>query len=333
MTEPRHHLAVLDGWRGISILLVLGAHLLPLSPKSWRFNEMAGPMGMAVFFTLSGFLITRFLLKNDSVRDFLIRRVCRIVPLAWLSLAVVLPAVGAPLPDYLPNFLFYANLPPYHLVEITAHFWSLCVEAQFYAGVALLVALLGKRGLMLLVPIGLAVTAFRIASGAEIAIVTWHRVDEILAGAMLALAYGDKLGAWPARVLPRCNVYVVLVLFAISCHPASGFANYARPYLAALLVGTTLYRPPQLAGRVLRSRALAYIAEISFALYVFHGILANTWLGEGDKLVKYLKRPFLIAASFGLAHLSTFYYEHRWIELGKRLSSHKRGPQVGGISD
>jgi cellulose synthase/poly-beta-1,6-N-acetylglucosamine synthase-like glycosyltransferase len=34
VSESRDHLAVLDGWRGISILLVLGAHLLPLSPKT-----------------------------------------------------------------------------------------------------------------------------------------------------------------------------------------------------------------------------------------------------------------------------------------------------------
>ena len=74
MSDARDRLAVLDSWRGISILLVLATHLLPLSPKSWRFNEMAGPMGMALFFTLSGFLITRFLLHHDSVVDFLTRR-------------------------------------------------------------------------------------------------------------------------------------------------------------------------------------------------------------------------------------------------------------------
>ena len=38
-------LAVLDGWRGVSILLVLSSHLLPLGPKRWQLNEMAGPMG------------------------------------------------------------------------------------------------------------------------------------------------------------------------------------------------------------------------------------------------------------------------------------------------
>src|SRR6185436_21055347 len=88
--SPTHdnHLAVLDGWRGISILLVLACHLLPLGPKPLQLNAMAGPMGMALFFTLSGFLITRFLLTHSSISDFLLRRFFRIIPLAWLAMVL-----------------------------------------------------------------------------------------------------------------------------------------------------------------------------------------------------------------------------------------------------
>ena len=68
------HLAALDGWRGLSILLVLAAHLLPLGPKPWKLNYSAGILGMALFFTLSGFLITRALLREQNVAAFLIRR-------------------------------------------------------------------------------------------------------------------------------------------------------------------------------------------------------------------------------------------------------------------
>jgi len=192
---------------------------------------------------------------------------------------------------------------------------------------------LGKRGLYLLIAICLAVTAHRVFAGAEIEIVTWHRVDEILAGAILALIWSDQLGSRAPTVVSRANVYVLAVLYAISCHPASGFANYLRPYLAAMLIGTTLYRPPELVGAVLRSRFLRYIAAISFALYVFHFLLVHTWLGEGDKLVRYLKRPLLFAATFLLAHVSTFQYEQRWIDFGKRLSARVRPPRVGEVSD
>jgi len=38
-------------------------------------------------------------------------------------------------------------------------------------------------------------------------------------------------------------------------------------------------------------------------------------------LIRYAKRPLLFAAVFAAAHASTFWYEHRWIALGKRLSA------------
>lgn len=62
MSESPASEACLDGRRGI--LLVLAAHLLPLGPKSLSVNATAGPMDMALFFTLSGFLITWLLLHH-----------------------------------------------------------------------------------------------------------------------------------------------------------------------------------------------------------------------------------------------------------------------------
>ena len=331
-TASPEHLAVLDGWRGVSILLVLAAHLLPLGPSTWRLNDMAGPMGMALFFTLSGFLITRFLLEHSSITDFLIRRIFRIVPLAWLALAIALPLVGAASADYLPNFLFYANLPPQHLTDIASHFWSLCVEMQFYIGIALVVSVLGKRGLYLLPLVCIAVTAHRVTAGAYVDIVTWRRVDEILAGGILAMAHLKQFGERPRELLRWLNPYVLVVLLAIASHPASGFMNYLRPYFAALLVGATLLNPPLRLGSLLESRALRYIATVSFALYVIHHPLVFTWLGSGDTFARYLKRPLLFAATFGLAHVSTFYFEQRCIGFGKGLSARLVGRGHGSTS-
>ena len=325
---------VLDGWRGISILLVLATHMMPVGPKAWQFNETTGPMGMAIFFTLSGFLITTFLLKSPSVVDFLIRRFFRIVPLAWVCMVIVLLASDAATRAYFAHFLFYANLPPsIQLTEIGSHLWSLCVEVQFYVGVALLFWALGVRGLLILPGLCLAVTAFRIAMGEEISIVTWWRIDEILAGATLALVIARRFGEKPLLALQRLNPYVLLLLLAVASHPVTGFANYLRPYFAAVLVGITLCRTDARLDGLLRTRALAYVAAISYALYVIHPLLGHSWLGEGDKIVKYLKRPLLFALLFLLAHASTFYFEQRCIDFGKRLSARfagKRGVQAAG---
>jgi peptidoglycan/LPS O-acetylase OafA/YrhL len=319
-SAPADRLAVLDGWRAVSILAVMAGHLLPLNAILPGLNEAAGAGGMAIFFTLSGFLITRFLLDRPEPTAFLIRRVLRIVPLAWAAMLVLALASGASGETLAANLFFYANLPPQHLLNGGGHLWSLCVEAQFYAGIALLVALAGRRGLVILPVLALAVTAARIATGQTINIVTWLRLDEILAGASVALAYSGLLGEGAKRALSGLNIYVAAALAFATCYWLYSPLSFARPYAIAAMVGATLTGCPLWLQGVLQSRGAAYIARISYALYVFHGMAVATWLGSGDVAVKYLKRPLLLAVTFGLAHLSTMTFEQYFIGLAKRLT-------------
>lgn len=321
MNQAASRLPALDGWRGISILCVLAGHMLPLGPKFLQFNEMVATTGMSLFFILSGFLIISMLVRNGDVASFLIRRVCRIVPLAWSVLIVILIFNGANWEFWAANLLFYANLPPFYLIDLNAHFWSLSVEMQFYAAIALTVALAGRRGLML-VPIAcLTVTAARIAYDVHISIVTWFRVDEILAGGCLALALGSSRVAKQTANLPAFTPFLLAPLLLASCHPSTGALNYARPYLAALLIGSTVLRSEDALQRLLCGRVLAYLAQISFALYVIHPLTDAGWMGSGDVIVRYTKRIGSFFLSFLFAHLSTFYYEKYWIGLGHRFGA------------
>ena len=97
-TKPPH-LPQLDGLRGVAIALVLVAHF----PPSEGFAAVLpwGALGVQLFFVLSGFLITRILLRcrdaiavggatlRSSLRGFYGRRCLRIVPVFYLSLAVL----------------------------------------------------------------------------------------------------------------------------------------------------------------------------------------------------------------------------------------------------
>jgi peptidoglycan/LPS O-acetylase OafA/YrhL len=316
-------LDALDGWRALSILLVLACHLLPLGPKALQLNDTAASMGMALFFTLSGFLITRFLLSEPHIGDFLVRRLFRIVPLAWLGLVVALGFWGATSEQWWRNFTFTANWPPIELTQVASHYWSLCVEVQFYLAVAMIFAVAGRRGLYLLPVLAIAVTAHRILAGTPVDIVTWRRVDEILAGATLALLLNARaldvgpLGWLKAQWAP----WALLAALVASSHPALEAANYARPYVAALLVGSTIVQVSFPGRRQLVSAPMVYIATVSYALYVIHQILQYSWLGQGDdRLEVYAKRIPLFLALFALAHISTFYFEKPCIEAGKRVS-------------
>ncbi len=147
----------LDGVRGIAFLLVFFFHYAAV-PWGWS--------GVNVFFVLSGFLITGILFdsRNDShcARNFYVRRFLRIFPLfygVFLAILLLYPFVHWQLsfywlawPLYLANFLpfisksvfsdgspmqlaAYAWLRPIQMPQLTfylGHFWSLCVEEQFY---------------------------------------------------------------------------------------------------------------------------------------------------------------------------------------------------------
>jgi peptidoglycan/LPS O-acetylase OafA/YrhL len=317
---------MLDGWRGISILSVLACHLLPLGPKPWGLNETAGPLGMVLFFNLSGFLIISTLLDRPDVRGFFIRRGCRILPLAVLFMLVALTLSGRSVAEYVPYLFFYVNYQPSLLMPVTSPLWSLCVEVQFYLFIGLLIAATGRRGLLILPVIGLLVTTTRIYQGAHVSIFTHQRVDEILAGATLALAYRDarltRFIAWIGRI-PLVALFLLLL---VCCHPALGPMNYLRPYVGAVVIGHTLWHRGRIAT-LLEAQPLRYFADVSYAVYVIHPIMRVGWLGSGGTIEKYfLKRPVGFAVTFILAHLSTFYYEKWWIAFGKRLVSRRREP-------
>ena len=317
-------LPVLDGWRGISILFVLAAHMLPLGPNRWQLNESFGVTGMAIFFSLSGFFITSTLVFHPSVGNFAIRRLFRIVPVAWLFLLIVLPFVHASPAMWRADLLFYTNLPPYYLLDITGHLWSLCVEVQFYLAIGIAFLLLRRRALALLPFACIAVTLGRIPNVHLHDIVTIYRVDEILSGASLAYLFHSDFCKRLKQIFTRMNPLIPITFLLLSSYPALPWMNYLRPYFAAMAVGTTLFREGTRLNRFLESRPLAYLATISYALYVWHPMATHGWFQEGGKLMKYAKRPLGIVMSLGLAHLSTFYFERYFTDLGKRLTGRKK---------
>jgi peptidoglycan/LPS O-acetylase OafA/YrhL len=311
----------LDGWRGISILLVLAGHLFPLGPKSLAMNASIAALGMAIFFTLSGFLITTTLLHRPNVPEFLIRRFCRIVPLAWLYTLIVLALVGSSFPVYMAHIFFFGNLPPFLLTGYTSHLWSLCVEMQFYLAIAATCLMFGRRGLWCIPFLCLLVTANRIQTHTFLSIVTSLRADEILAGGILALVCNTPHLPKIRKFLAWVNPLAFAPLAVLSSNDLCGSIDYLRPYIVAGMVGSTLFLNPRTyIARFLQLRVLVYLAAISYALYILHPIVTWGWLGSGSWLLRYSKRLPGLAAIFVLAHLSTFYFEHFWISAGKRWS-------------
>ena len=137
----------LDGWRALSIILVLGAHTVLASgfPKhlTFLFHQLFdGLLGVRFFFVISGLLITWLMLGEEqkmlkvSLPNFYARRALRILPvyMAFLLVAAVLQyytACDHHLTTWIANLTFTRNFFPGDNT-ITEHLWSLAVEEQFY---------------------------------------------------------------------------------------------------------------------------------------------------------------------------------------------------------
>ena len=144
-------LGVLDGLRGIAILLVLWYHIWEISwlpaPVSWlEFVPETGFVGVHLFFFLSGFVISypfvRAVVLNrqrPSWSHFVWRRFLKIVPSYVLAIgftyaigyAQLQPNANA-LPDIVTHLLFVHTWFPDRYGTINGVLWTLSVEVEFY---------------------------------------------------------------------------------------------------------------------------------------------------------------------------------------------------------
>jgi len=204
--DATQRIAGLDGLRGLAVSLVLGFHLYPrLIPGGW--------LGVSLFFTLSGFLITTVILRDIekgtfTFSAFYARRVRRLVPAAVLVLtlfAVTWTVLGWFDENHRSDVLFallqISNWQqiwegvPYGtaLASPVVHYWSLAIEEQAYLVLPLLIVLSGRTRL-LKVAVGLfalSALATFLADGSQSIIYfgTHTRAAEILAGVIVAAAF------------------------------------------------------------------------------------------------------------------------------------------------
>lgn len=202
------HIRELDGLRGLGAAMVVAFHWTPTYIFwSWTFVNM--------FFVLSGYLISRIVFEaiqanRFSLSNFYIRRILRIWPVYYVSLAAIMVYYllfkgsdvlhGPFLTDWLLS-LGYLQFTPFYLQpgvdpNQIFHFlpgmlpiWTLAVEEQFYLVLPIALMLLTPRlGLRRLACLCLAVAAIgpitRFAGFVPTLLMT--QIDGLMLGIILA---------------------------------------------------------------------------------------------------------------------------------------------------
>ncbi|GGB84352.1 hypothetical protein N798_09755 [Knoellia flava TL1] len=331
----------IQGLRAIAVGLVVLYHL-------WPKRLSGGYVGVDVFFVISGFLITshihREIVSTGHLRvtRFWARRIRRLLPASLLVL--VLSGLGVLLfaPSttwaqtareiaasalYVQNWQLATSAVDYMALDnvptVAQHFWSLSVEEQFYAvwpvlilGLLAVMRLRGHRDTRKAVLAGLALLSVASLTWSVVSTLqdqafaymsTFTRVWEFAAGGITALALvslrrpGATVAAWLglAAVVGSGSVLTEASLFPgwVALFPVLG--------TVALLVSGA--ETP--VGRVLATRPMTFVGDISYSVYLVHWPLIVLVPHLTGHPLRWTEKLLILVATLGLAWLSKTWVE------------------------
>lgn len=329
----------IDGIRAIAVLAVILFHA--------GFSLFSGGyVGVDIFFVISGYLITTFILKEKQaghflLKDFYIRRAKRILPALFFVITCGLPAAWIfLLPNqllnfsqslmavllFIPNFFFWKTSGYFDAsseLKPLIHTWSLGVEEQFYLFFPLLFLVWGYfkfklERLFWVCVIVLIASLFASNYGwRHHAMANFFllpaRMWELLIGALLAFF---QMG-FPCSLnflekyksflsVLGLSLIIYSILFFSRAVPTPSFFTLI-PTIGTLLV--IAFSQGTLVYRLLSMNILVRIGLVSYSAYLWHQpLFAFTRLYYSTSLSIFIY-AILIGLTFFLAYLTWLYIE------------------------
>jgi peptidoglycan/LPS O-acetylase OafA/YrhL len=358
------HLPQLDGLRGVAIAIVVLGHMLVFS-VGFGVSKLGSlpPLGVTLFFVLSGFLITRILLearnKSNYYLSFYARRALRIWPLYFLVLAVLFCVTNHRIAALTfdesqvrwPFFVLYVQ----NIVYKSAIFlgppalgitWSLAVEEQFYTTWPLIVRNLTnltlKRVLVAVIAIAPIARFLCPQFGFDPYINPLCRFDAMAMGGLVAIWMTEQR---PVREkVSRVAWSVVAISVALG---GLSYLTHTNDFVlktvesglwTAVLLGamSSLF-----AIRILSHSALRFLGKVSYCAYLTHFIIASLVISlwpDGGIGVRIFRVTVVLSLTCLVGMLSWQFLEEpilrfkQYFPVGKPLGS-ERGPSSIAIGN
>lgn len=309
VTKNLGYMVQLDGLRAFAVFGVLIHHFLP-GEIALNAKLQLGPLGVRLFFVLSGFLITGILLRlrekidankqgiPNALKQFYLRRIIRLFPVYYLTLFLTTVFAFDYVKSSLPWHLTYTSNFYFSLKGwdgLGSHFWSLSVEEQFYLIWPLVIFLVPGNKLLisiilvtLLGPISrLLICELGFNNTIREHVFTLTCLDSLGMGAILAFLtcvqnestkklkkYFSGFCFWiGVPLFITFNLIRLINLDGIFCN--TWVLEYAT---ASIFFCCVINRAAKgfdgIIGSVLENKVIVYLGRISYGIYVYHILVA-----------------------------------------------------------
>ena len=359
--HQRQFYTSLEGFRGLAVLLVLISHLLINTYFPNLIFLKLGFLGVNFFFVLSGFLITEILIneiranKKSIIKKFFIKRFLRIFPIYYLSIAILYLFDIEQIRDYIFWLLSYTyNFGLVHFdldSNYVSHFWSLCVEEQFYLFWPFILIILHRK--FNLLNVFVSIILLSIITRFVYVFSNGHNYYEFAlfstVASISALAFGALLAysklESPKKLIKILDykwipIFMSIIFFLFVyfyTDQAFLFLIFGRTFasiIAIYFIGWGVMGFNNYFIRFMEWNILKFIGKISYGLYLYHQILFYLFKKDFDTFWLYIKPSlgnfgyqkgifsflFFSVLSFLIAILSFYIIEKPLLSFKKQIT-------------
>jgi peptidoglycan/LPS O-acetylase OafA/YrhL len=336
------YVASLDGLRAIAVILVMLVHAHFYLGKN-------GQIGVAVFFTLSGFLITTLLVEefqksnHVSFLGFYTRRTMRLFPGLYvlLLLVVIYAILYKSIGDQDVIFkealsaAFYVNNISWkwgwgNSALILGHTWSLACEEQFYlVWPWILVLAIKFRSLLKLqyfLIVFIAMSWIFKSKGIYPDIVSSIIQESIFIGCLGALLRWNNV---VPKIPVAFTIISLLIILFVGILPINFSFNLFNPcaIFTMIVILGLVNNSTTITNKILANRPIVFIGKISYSLYLWHVVVFRlfTWHSTLSPQVTFIAKLF---TTFLLAIASFYLIENRATALGRKWSKKLQNRQL-----